>query len=171
MAAPVLSPWDLVEPSFAEPSMYSDTLKVDLLSGTFVLLTHSSTTRTLTPSRDDTTSARSHAGTPTVTATATTDNSDEATIVARIVGIGDTCPTSGATVRVNIFKSIKELRGEVDGFVSPSPLNHNHLRNIIEVVQTTEVRSVPISDIVNLSFVFSIAMLLDPLSYFVHTKE
>ena len=171
MAAPVLSPWDLVEPSFAEPSMYSDTLKVDLLSGTFVLLNHSSATRTLTPSRDDTTSARSHAGTPTVTATATTDNSDEATIVARIVGIGDTCPTSGATVRVNIFKSIKALREEVDGFLSPSPLNHNHLQNIIEVVQTTEVQSVPISDIVNLSFVFSIAMLLDPLSYFVHTKE
>jgi hypothetical protein len=146
MAEPVSSPWDLL---------------VDLLSGTSVLVPHSITRRSTssTPSTSDdttSTSARSH------------DNLDKAIIVVRIVGVGDTCRmTNGTTIRVNIFKSIKALQEEVHGFLSPCPLNHNHLHNIIKVVQTTEVtRSVPIADIVNLSFVFSIALLVDPCELF-----
>jgi hypothetical protein len=159
MAEPVSSPWDLLEPSFSAPAMYSSTLKVDLLSGTFVLvrpsITRRSTSATPSTSDDTTTSAQSH------------NDLDKTMIVARIVGVGDTCRMNGGTtIRVNIFKSIKALQEEVHGFLSPSPLNHNHLRNIIEVVQTTEVMSVPIADIINLSFVFSIGLLVDPCELF-----
>ena len=48
----------------------------------------------------------------------------------------------------------------------PETLSENHLRHLTEIVQTTELRVIPTVDIVNLSFVFTMAFLRDPSNLF-----
>ncbi len=55
---------------------------------------------------------------------------------------------------------------QTEGFVCPEMPSENHLRHRTEIVQTTELRVIPTVDIVNLSFVFTMASLRDPSNLF-----
>jgi hypothetical protein len=90
------------------------------------------------------------------------DRVDADVVVARIVAVVSTQPSS---VSVNIFRCMKEAQ-ETEGFMYPNQLIENHLRHLTEIVQTTELRIVPTIDIVNLSFVFTLASLQDPTNLF-----
>lgn len=112
-------------------SCYSQTLKADLLPGTFVLLVgRSPSTSPLEKDRDN--------------------------FVAKIVAVTNS-PSS--SVSVKIFRRMKEAQ-QAEGFVHPDMLIENHLRQL--TVQTAELRVIPTVDIVNLSFVFTMASLRDP---------
>jgi hypothetical protein len=87
---------------------------------------------------------------------------DRDNVVARIVAVNYRQPSS---VNVNIFRHIKEAQ-QTEGFVCPETLRENHLRHLTEIVQTTELHVIPTVDIVNLSFVFTMASLRDPSSLF-----
>ena len=135
---PTSTPCDQVEPVVGDGApCYSQALKADLLAGTFVLLMGRSTsTSPLDEDRDN--------------------------IVARIVAVTNSQPSS---VNVNIFRHMKEAQ-QTEGFVCPETLSENHLRHLTEIVQTTKLRVIPTVDIVNLSFVFTMASLRDPSSLF-----
>jgi hypothetical protein len=130
--------WDLVEPRCEGAPFYSAVLRADLLPGTFVLLGNtggSTTTSSTIKAKED--------------------------VVARIVAVMSTHPS---TVSVNIFRFLKEAQ-LTEGFLPPNVMNENHLRHLTEIVRTTELRVVPTNDVVNLSFVFTMASLQDPSSY------
>ncbi len=133
------NPWDQAEPNREGAPCYSQELKADLLPGTFVLL-RTSTARSVFDANDE----------------------DKTNVVARIVDVVSSQPIS---VRVNIFKYIKEIK-QTEGLLCPDLLQENHLRHLTEVVQTFELRVVPTIDIVNLSFVFTMASLQDPSNLF-----
>ena len=114
-------------------SCYSKILKASLVPGTFVLI-----------------------GT---TCTTPATNND---VVARIVKAVGGGPSF--LVEVNIFKRLSEVVAEEDGdaaMLLPQGIVANHLRHIPEAVQTTEVRTIPMVDILNLAFVFTDAALQD----------
>jgi hypothetical protein len=143
MVEPDTACWDLAEPCCEGAPFYSDALKADLLPGTFVLLDTASGAKT----------------TQTRSLKAKEDRTD---VVARIVALVSTNPSS---VSVNIFRFLKEAQ-QTEGFLYPDVVNENHLRHLTEIVQTTELRVVPTNKIVNLSFVFTMELLQDPSSLF-----
>jgi hypothetical protein len=161
MAAPVLAqeppppkdPWDQAEPLCEGAPCYSQVLKADLLPGTFVLLGTSTTSRTAS----STTTALS------TNSSDATDEGGKTNVVARIVAV--VVSSQPPSVCVNIFRYMKEAQ-KTEGFLCPHLLNENHLRHLTEIVQTTELRIVPTIDIVNLSFVFTMASLQDPSNLF-----
>ncbi|KAI2501521.1 hypothetical protein MHU86_6529 [Fragilaria crotonensis] len=100
------TPWDQAEPAVGEGvSCYSQTLKADLLPGTFILLVgRSPSTSPLEKDRDN--------------------------FVARIVAVTNS-PSS--SVSVNIFRHMKEAQ-QTEGFVHLDMKIENHLRQLTEIV-------------------------------------
>jgi hypothetical protein len=137
-------PWDLTEPHCDAAPFYSDVLKANLLPGTFVLL--GTTGGSATPSRSI---------------------KAKEDVVARIVAVVSTHPSF---LSVNIFRFLTEAP-KTEGFLSPNVLNENHFRHLTEIVQLTELRVVPTNEIVNLSFVFTMASLQDPSNLFSTCQE
>ncbi|KAI2505091.1 hypothetical protein MHU86_9367 [Fragilaria crotonensis] len=145
MVEPAATSWDLAEPLCEGAPFYSDVLKADLHPGTFVLLEGISS------------------GMPTRSMARSINAMEDGTeVVARVVALVSTNPSS---VSVNIFRFLKEVQ-QTEGLLYPNVLNENHLRHLTEIVQTTELRVVPASDVVNLSFVFTMSSLQDPSSLF-----
>jgi hypothetical protein len=135
--------WDQVEPDDeggraggeAPHSCYSKQLKADLPPGTFVLIGVS---------------------------TAEDDVRDRSDVVARIVkAVGGHGSSSLLLVEVNIFEGILHVVGEREGIFVPQRIVGNNLRHVPEIVQTTELRVVAMTDITNLAFVFTEASLAD----------
>jgi hypothetical protein len=94
----------------------------------------------------------------------TADVSDSGDIVARIVkAVGGRLSLS---VEVNIFKQILEVAGQREDILLPQGVVENHLRHIPEIVQTTELRVVAMTDITNLAFVFTEDSLKDATNYY-----
>ncbi|KAI2513006.1 hypothetical protein MHU86_1297 [Fragilaria crotonensis] len=60
---------------------------------------------------------------------------------------------------------MKEVH-DTEGILYPKVLHENHLRNLTEIVQTTELRVVRTVSIANLSFVFTLKSLRDPTNLF-----
>lgn len=143
--------WNDVEPDDdgeggveAPHSCYSTQLKTDLVPGTFVLLVVASADISANSSR------RGH------------------DIVARIVrAVGGGPPLS---VEVNIFRRMSEVvagrRGQREHILLPQGFRESHLRHIPEIVQTTELRVVAMTDITNLAFVFTAASLQDTTNFY-----
>ncbi len=82
---------------------------------------------------------------------------DRDNFVAKIVAVTNS-PSS--SVSVKIVRHMKEAHQQAEGFAHPDMLIENHLRQL--TVQTAELRVIPTVDIVNLSFVFTMASLRDP---------
>jgi hypothetical protein len=134
--APAAMAWDNTEPHCDAGSVYSIHLKADLLPGTFVLLgcqAHGD------GAHDDTVSTNSEM------------------VVARIISFSTA--ESSSAVTVNIFKRLNEVLMRQEGILHPPVLQDNHLRHLQEIVQTTELRVVSASDIMNLCFVFTSSSL------------
>lgn len=143
--------WDEVEPDgdedrlggVASHSCYSKQLKTDLVPGTFVLVVESADI---------------------------SSNSDrlEHDIVARIVrAVGVGPPLS---VEVNLFRKVSEVvagrQEQKEHILLPQGFRECHLRHIPEIVQTTEMRVVAMTDITNLAFVFTAASLKDTTNFY-----
>ena len=137
-------PWDQTEPCFEGAPCYSEVLKADLLPGTFVLL-------------------------------ADTSSVLREFVVARVVAVvGDQQhqeSSSSASVRVNIFRRMKDVLHDTEGILTPKVLRENHLRNLTEIVQTAELRVVPTFHIANLLFVFTLTSLQDTTNLFFTCQE
>lgn len=132
--------WDQTEPLFEGAPCYSEVLKADLLPGTFVLVT------------DTTSSIPGDVVVARVISAAVSSSSDQ--------------HLSSSSVRVNIFQELKEVLRKTEGILVPNELRENHLRNLAEIVQTAELREIPTKDITNLAFVFTVMSLQDPKNLF-----
>jgi hypothetical protein len=130
----------------APHSCYSKLLKTDLVPGTFVLLVVASADNISANS-----SRRGH------------------DIVARIVrAVGGGPPLA---LEVNIFRRMSEVvagrQGQRrDHILLPQGFRECHLRHIPEIVQTTELRIVAMTEITNLAFVFTAAALQDTTNFY-----
>jgi hypothetical protein len=87
-------------------------------------------------------------------------NNDILARIAKAVGGGPSF-----LAEVNFFKRLSEVIAGEDGdaasMLLPQEIVVNHLRHIPEVIQTTEVRMIPMVDISNLAFVIIDAALQD----------
>jgi hypothetical protein len=143
--------WHEVEPDddegggvVATHSCYSKQLKTDLVPGTFVLVVASAK----------------------ISSNSSRQGRD---IVARIVRtVGGGPPLS---VEVNIFRKMSEVvarrqQEQREHTLLPQGLRECHLRHIPEIVQTTELRVVAMTDITNLAFVFTTESLEDTRNFY-----
>ncbi len=140
--------WEAVEPNVegggcggAPHSCYSPQLKTDLVPGTFVLLLVATTNVSNCIGGRD--------------------------IVARIVRAVGGNPS--LLVEVNVFKKLSEVvagQEHTERTLWPQGFVENHLRHIPEIVQTTELRVVAMTDITNLAFVFTEASLNDTKNFY-----
>ena len=147
LPTPVPCFWKQVEPDDDEGcggeaphSCYSKQLKTNLLPGTFVMLA--------VATADDVSDSRAD------------------TIVARIVMAVGGRPS--LSVEVNIFKRISEVSGQPqrEDVLLPQRVVENHLRHVPEIVQTTELRVVAMTEITNLAFVFTEDSLKDASNFY-----
>ena len=135
----IAPPWDQTEPLFEGAPCYSEVLKADLLPGTFVIVSDTSSIP---------------------------GNVVVARVVSVVSSSSDDQHLLPSSIRVNIFQQLKEVLQNTEGIIHPNVLRENHLRNLTEIVQTTELRVIPAMDITNLSFVFTLMSLQDPRNLF-----
>jgi hypothetical protein len=142
---------------FSAPSMYSNTLKADLLSGTFVLAQHSNTRSATAPSTtiDDTTTS---AQKPWQFG----QSNDCCKKCLRWLHLQDEW-NNHQSQYLQVHHGITAGRSSWFLVTKSSELQ-SFAKYHQSSTDTTKVRSVPISDIVNLSFF--IALLLDPCELF-----
>ena len=122
------------------PPCYSNIIKADLLPGTFVLIGGNGSIHTCNER-----------------------------VVARIVKpVYSSRADAPFHVQVNIFKKMCEVEGGPggEGMLLPQGLVENHLRHLPEVVQTSELRKVLMSEVTNLAFVFTEESLHDGVNLF-----
>jgi hypothetical protein len=96
---------------------------------------------------------------------ATAHEGESGDVVARIVKTVESTSLP-FSVQVNIFKNISKV-GPREGILFPQGVNHNHLKHLPKVVQTTELRVVSMTEISNLAL-FSLkrhSMMCPTFSY------